>query len=111
MIGLRPDNDGSSGVSSQLKHRRSHKFVERLQGRFFVAGVSGSFQKYTKLVAEIASKEEKADDKKVSEPYLVKKHRLELANDAKRLLEIEQKLEEVGVWVAFIMCFNSLPDQ
>lgn len=94
MIGLRLDNDGSSGVAGQQRHRRSHKFAERLQGRFFVAGVSGSFQKYTKLVAENAAKEEK-DEKKVSEPYLVRKQKLELANDAKRLLEIEQKLEEV----------------
>lgn len=96
MIGLSLGNDGNNGVAGQLKYRRSHKFVERLQGRFFVAGVSGSFQKYTKLVAELNAKEEKGEDKKVSEPYLVRKQRLELANDAKRLLEIEQKLEEIN---------------
>lgn len=99
MLGLRPDSDQHhlNGFQSNSAYKRSSKFAERLSGRFFVSGISGSFQKHSKQLVELANKDKPIDKfiKYTYQPVLEKHQREELRKDAERLIELEEKLQEV----------------
>jgi hypothetical protein len=100
MLGLRQETDQPTirlGVPSE--HKRTSKFAERLHGRFFVAGVTGSFEKYSKFLKELEDKQKRIDNQNISDAALLdKKLRDELKKEAKKLLEMEQKLNEVTIY-------------
>ncbi len=94
MLGIRPDQD-QFYLSSNTK--RSSQFASKLNGRFFVSGISGSFQKYKRQLLE-----EKGEYEKPPRPYkynyqpvLERHQREEMRRDAERLLELEEKLKEI----------------
>jgi uncharacterized membrane protein len=113
MLGLRPDADPyyQSIRTNAPAFKKSSKFASKLTGRFFVSGISGSFKKHQKLVADIQEQEEKEKaenaeqnfllpqkSKKIIysyQPVLVKRQREELRKDAEKLVELEEKLQEV----------------
>lgn len=106
MLGLRPDSDQHHlhSIRSSGAFRRSSKFADRLSGRFFVSGVSGSFQKHTKQIHELANKDKDAIKpyKYSYQPVLEKHQREELRQDAEKLIELEEKLQEVLLnWFLF----------
>ena len=90
MIGLRVDNDRTHASLSQNK--KSHKFAEKLTGRFFVSGVSGSLRKHRKLLDNELIHGER---KYTYEPLLEKKQKDALKSEALALAEMEQKLTEL----------------
>lgn len=87
---------GSSSDADNIRgpKGRSYKFAEKLTGRFFVSGVSGSFQKYNKFLNRIEEKE--AKEKYTYAPVMEKHRKEELKMEAQRLMEIEEKLNEVS---------------
>lgn len=94
MFGLRPDVDQ---VPNSLSNGKSYKFAERNSGRFFVSGVSGSFQKFTKE-KEIKSKRAPRPIDKVREQSRVSTiDRLIEDTDTElmRLQAMEKRLEEL----------------
>lgn len=96
MFGLRPDVDQVASSLSKA-HGKSYKFAERNTGRFFVSGVSGSFQKFTKE-KEIKSKRAPRPIDKVREQSRgITIDRLAEDNDAEsiRLQAMEKRLEEL----------------
>lgn len=100
MFGLRAENDQSSkSFFSTAQNRKTYRFAERYNGRFFVSGVSGSFAKYTKQLKETDKKylqnEKKPEKKYTYEPLLEKHQKEELRRDAQRLLEMEEQLNQL----------------
>jgi hypothetical protein len=99
MIGLRLDND-------QVQKKRTYRFAEKLNGRFFVSGVSGSFQKYSKFLQKMEERDEKVEkiEKYVYAPVMERHRKEELKREAQRLMEIEEKLNEViEYWLFLVM--------
>ena len=106
MLGLRPDTDQvyyNNLSKHQPQFNKSSKFATRLNGRFFVAGVSGSFQKHRQQLLEqqaiqnnqpLPSKKDLIP-KYTYQPVLEKHQREELRKEAERLLELEEKLNEL----------------
>jgi len=99
MMGLRAENDhASTSFYSGAQNRKTYRFAEKYHGRFFVSGVSGSFQKYTKQLKETDKKylkSEKPEKKYTFEPLLEKHQKEELRRDAQRLLEMEEQLAQL----------------
>ena len=96
MFGLRVENDQSAtSFYSTTNNRKTYRFAEQNTGRFFVSGVSGSFQKYTKQLQETDKKYLKNEKKYTYEPVLEKHQKEELRKDAQRLLEMEEQLKEI----------------
>lgn len=99
MMGLRSENDhASTSFYSGAQNRKTYRFAEKYHGRFFVSGVSGSFQKYTKQLKETDKKylkSEKPEKKYTFEPLLEKHQKEELRRDAQRLLEMEEQLAQL----------------
>ena len=96
MMGLRAENDqASTSFFSNSQNRKSYRFAEKYHGRFFVSGVSGSFQKYTKQLKETDKKYLKSEKKYTFEPILEKHQKEELRRDAQRLLEMEEQLAQL----------------
>eukprot|EP01038_Epipyxis_sp_PR26KG_P013656 gene13656-18328_t len=100
MLGLRAETD--QFANSNATRGKSYKFASRLHGRFFVSGVTGSFKKYTKFVKEFEDKKSHlhvvAERRKELSSYNIiveKKHKKELQDDAKKLIELEEKLNEI----------------
>lgn len=95
-MGLRAENDkSSSNFFSNSQNRKSYRFAERYHGRFFVSGVSGSFQKYTKQLQDTDKKYLRVEKKYTYEPILEKHQKEELRRDAQRLLEMEEQLAKL----------------
>jgi hypothetical protein len=94
MLGLTPS---SNATNNGQQNKRSHKFAEKLSGRFFVAGVSGSFQKHRKqqLGIEDSNDAIPRPEKYVYQPVLEKRQKELLQNEALALIEMEEKLSEV----------------
>jgi Skp family chaperone for outer membrane proteins len=99
MLGIRPDSD-----QFYLSHtaKRSSSFANRYTGRFFVSGVSGSFAKYSKErdggeggEGERVRQNKLEREKYTYQPVLERNQRKELQADALRLLELEEKLQEI----------------
>lgn len=111
MLGIRPDTEQHYLENLQAnnghKFGRSSKFASRLNGRFFVSGITGSFAKHKKRLEELA--QENNEDLKVSkklikynyQPVLEKHQREELRKEAQQLLEMEEKLQEVNNFEIF----------
>mmetsp|Transcript_5893 Transcript_5893/g.9736 ORF Transcript_5893/g.9736 Transcript_5893/m.9736 type:complete len:949 (+) Transcript_5893:41-2887(+) len=104
MFGLRAENDragqtyfkGGNGIGATRGHGRTFRFAERYKGRFFVSGISGSFEKYTKQLHETDRKYLKNRKKQYTyEPVLEKHQKEELRQDAQRLLEMEEQLQKL----------------
>lgn len=97
MLGLRQDADQYlQQARNEHGFKKSYRFAERLNGRFFVSGISGGFEKYSKLkhandLAPAPEKKPKYD----YQPVLEKAQREELRREAEKLLELEEKLAEV----------------
>lgn len=84
-----------SGLSNlqQGSFRRTSKFANALSGRFFVSGISGSFQKSDK---EAAVKPPPTKVVKYNcQPVLERNQQDELLKEAQKLMELEEKLAEV----------------
>jgi len=98
-MGLRAENDqASTNFFSGSQNRKTYRFAEKYHGRFFVSGVSGSFQKYTKQLKETDKKylkNEKTEKKYTYEPLLEKHQKEELRREALRLLEMEEQLAKL----------------
>lgn len=94
MIGLRIENDH---LKTNNNYKKSYKFASNNYGKFYVSGISGSFQKYTKQKLETDKKylKNEKNNKYTYEPVLEKYQKDELLNDAKRLIELEEKLNEL----------------
>lgn len=94
MLGLRTDRD-LRAFGSQSQNKRSHKFAEKLSGRFFVSGISGGFQKHKRLQENDQLKEHGTEQKYSFEPLLERNCKDVLRNEALALLEMEQKLADI----------------
>jgi hypothetical protein len=87
---------GLSTPEGDVRYPRSHKFADHLAGRFFVSGISGSFRKTRRKID--------LDDEKIIDPTVAmaakqaRRFRKEeqIRQDAQRMFELEQKLQEVG---------------
>mmetsp|Transcript_31140 Transcript_31140/g.42836 ORF Transcript_31140/g.42836 Transcript_31140/m.42836 type:complete len:1326 (+) Transcript_31140:52-4029(+) len=107
MLGLRPDTDSvassmykmvgnsSTGGPVGLKSNgKSYRFAGKLSGRFFVSGISGGFDKL-KIQNLKSDTTEKPSNSFVQAPFLERRQREELKKEAQRLLEMEEKLQEL----------------
>jgi hypothetical protein len=100
MMGLTVENDRGTANSffSVANNRKTYRFAERYNGRFFVSGISGSFGKYTKQLKETDKKylKNQTNEKKYTfQPILEKHQKEELRRDAQRLLEMEEQLAQL----------------
>jgi hypothetical protein len=100
MLGLRFEADQNQG-GIPGHYKKTYRFAEKLHGRFFISGISGGFEKYTKEVLKkgdtLPPKKQKYD----YQPVLEKHQREELRKEAERLMELEVKLKEVKVFLFF----------
>jgi len=96
MFGLRPDVDQVPLGLLGKGNGKSYKFAERNNGRFFVSGVSGSFQKFTKE-KEVRSKKVPRTIDKIREQSRESIDKLAENTDAEmmRLHAMEKRLEEL----------------
>ena len=96
MFGLRPDVDQVASSLSKA-HGKSYKFAERNTGRFFVSGVSGSFQKFTKEKEVKSKRAPRPIDKVREQSRGITIDRLAEDTDAEliRLQAMEKRLEEL----------------
>ncbi|RYG63819.1 hypothetical protein EON64_15195, partial [archaeon] len=100
------ENDRQNSDISKLNgnFRRTSKFASQLRDRFFVSGVTGGFLKHE---AETKDKD-KDSDKEVAagrlsakqkrydyQPVIERNQRLELQREAAKLIELEEKLQEI----------------
>lgn len=94
MLGLRVDSE--QYLQNANQHKKTYRFAERLNGRFFVSGISGGFEKYEKLKngSDIAPPIKKI--KYSYQPVLERAQREEFRKEAEKLLELEEKLAEVN---------------
>ena len=91
MFGTRPDIDRVPMGNAP----KTYQFAEKLHGRFFVSGVSGSFRKHAeKLIREHQQSNEKFTFKPVA-PKFEEKFNSEYQKDAQRLVELENRLSEI----------------
>lgn len=100
MLGLRADADQFlQQAQNGNGHKKSYRFAERLNGRFFVSGISGGFEKYHKMKtgADLAPPPKKPQYN--YQPVLEKAQREELRKEAEKLLELEEKLAEVRLFM------------
>jgi len=106
MIGLNIGNDSKHMRENNNNHRRSYQFATKNYGKFYVSGISGSLEKYTKEKMEIDRKFIKSNknntttattnhSKYVVEPVLEKYQRDQLKRDALQLIQLEQKLLDI----------------
>jgi hypothetical protein len=106
MIGLNIGNDSKHMRENNNNHRRSYQFATKNYGKFYVSGISGSLEKYTKEKMEIDRKFIKSNNtntttattnhsKYVVEPVLEKYQRDQLKRDALQLIQLEQKLLDI----------------
>jgi hypothetical protein len=96
MLGLRAEHDRNFSIARlESSFARNSKFADNLKGRFFVAGISGSFQNYDRQVKEIKSKVIRPP-RYDHQPVLERKQREDLRKEAEQLIELEQKLAEVN---------------
>jgi len=107
MLGLRAESEQKHlySLTNQNQHKRSYKFAESLNGRFFVMGVSGGFEKYSR--GQLPQKKnneqqpqqiEQPKPKYDHQPVLERYQREELRKEAQRLMELEEKLFEVIIF-------------
>lgn len=109
MLGLRADADQFlQQAQNGNGHKKSYRFAERLNGRFFVSGISGGFEKYHKMKtgADLAPPPKKPQYN--YQPVLEKAQREELRKEAEKLLELEEKLAEVRLFVVVPTRFGFL---
>ena len=105
MHGLRPEHDLGmlSKFSGDQGHGKSYQFANKLSGRFFVSGISGSFQKHRKML-DAANVTAAAKKELLSQytqaPFINKNMKDELRKDAEKLLEMEEKIKEVLIYHA-----------
>lgn len=100
MHGLRPEHDRAfaAKLSGEHSHGKSYQFANRLTGRFFVSGISGSFQKHRKMLdAANVSASAKKDllSQYQDAPFIDKQRKEQLRKEAEKLLEMEEKIKEV----------------
>ncbi len=107
MIGLRPENDSSLRKLGAAGNKRSYKFAERLTDRFFVSGISGSFQKHHKQYVSDSCQDDKSEMKfYIRQPLLERNQISALRQEAEELLQMEEKLFEVQIcnfWMRFYL--------
>lgn len=101
MLGLRADSEQyRNQAQGQARYNKSYRFAERLHGRFFVSGISGGFEKYSKEKHLPDAPPPPEQRPKYSyQPVLEKAQREELRREAEKLIELEEKLAEVGGWL------------
>lgn len=88
MFGLRPEMD-----KYPMAQPKSYNFAQKLSGRFFVSGVSGSLKKHSDNLK--ALKQPMLNRIKATAPIFEKKVEIEFEKDAARLAELEEQLEEI----------------
>lgn len=96
MLGLRVENERQFTDISRLQgsFRKSSKFANALRGKFYVSGISGSFQKYDRNEKEVVQKPSRPP-KYNHQPVIEKHQQQELMKEAQKLIELEEKLAEV----------------
>ena len=100
MFGVKPETD--QGTVSHLRGAqtgKSYKFAGKLTGRFFVSGISGSFQKHRQMLdaanVSAASKKKLLSQQYMQAPFIEKAARDKLKKEAEQLLEMEEKIKEL----------------
>ncbi len=100
MIGFGPAI--SSDPRFAPSHNKSTRFAESLSGKFFVPGISGSFQKYDKQLQMLSEEGKERKLKGRAPSHLELKTQEELRKDTERLAELEKQLNEVSSFLVSI---------